>query len=46
MKVLYMSGYNDAVLHQHGFQKSGIAFLQKPFTPNALGHAVRNVLAS
>ena len=46
LKVLYMSGYSEGVLHQHGFQKSGRAFLPKPFTPNVLAHAVRDVLAS
>ena len=45
-KVLFMSGYtNDAVL-RHGVLASGIAFLQKPFSPDALATKVRGVLDS
>jgi two-component system, cell cycle sensor histidine kinase and response regulator CckA len=46
MKVLYMSGYtNDAIL-QHGIIESGVAFLQKPFTPTSLTRKVREVLTA
>jgi two-component system, cell cycle sensor histidine kinase and response regulator CckA len=45
-KVLFMSGYtNDAVLRR-GVLASGIAFLQKPFSPDALATKVRGVLDS
>jgi signal transduction histidine kinase/ActR/RegA family two-component response regulator len=44
LKVLFMSGYtDDAVLH-HGVLESGVAFLQKPLTPDNLKRRVREVL--
>ena len=39
-----MSGYTDDVILQHGILESGVAFLQKPLTPDALTRKVRQVL--
>ena len=44
MKVLCMSGYNDVVDTGEGELEAGIAYLQKPFTAEALVSCVRHVL--
>lgn len=44
MKVLFMSGYTDDAVLQHGVLDSGVAYLQKPVTPGTLTSRVREVL--
>jgi signal transduction histidine kinase/ActR/RegA family two-component response regulator len=44
LPVLYMSGYTDDAIVQHGMLEPGINFIQKPFSPDALALKVREVL--
>jgi CheY-like chemotaxis protein len=44
IKVLYMSGYTEYTIGRHGVLEPGTYFLQKPFTPAALGSKVREIL--
>jgi two-component system cell cycle sensor histidine kinase/response regulator CckA len=43
-KLLYMSGYTDDSVVRFGVKTAGLAYLEKPFTPDALAHKVRSVL--
>ena len=42
--VLYISGYTDSPVGQHGAPEPGVAFLQKPFAADVLTRKVREVL--
>jgi DNA-binding NtrC family response regulator len=46
LKVIYMSGYTDEAIVQHGVLLPGIAFLHKPFTSGVLSRKIRDVLDS
>lgn len=46
IKVLCMSGYTDDAIARHGLLESGVAFIQKPFSPGKLIRMVREVLGS
>jgi len=41
MQVLYMSGYTNDTIVRHGVLDPDTLFIQKPFSPAALGHKVR-----
>jgi response regulator RpfG family c-di-GMP phosphodiesterase len=42
--VLFVSGYTDDAIIRHGILEPGIAFLQKPFSPESLARKVRELL--
>ncbi len=44
LKILYMSGYTGLAMAHQGILRSGSPLLQKPYSPDALLHKVREVL--
>ena len=44
VRVVYMSGYTDDILSRHQLSGGGVPVLEKPFTVEALLHAVRAAL--
>jgi PAS domain S-box-containing protein len=43
-KVLFMSGYTDDAIVRHGILEEDMAFIQKPFLPDALARKARELL--
>jgi PAS domain S-box-containing protein len=43
-RVLYMSGFTDDAIFRHGLLADEVAFIQKPFSPDALARKAREVL--
>ena len=43
-RVIFMSGYTDEAVTRHGVLEPGSAYVQKPFTPDAIARKVREVL--
>jgi DNA-binding NtrC family response regulator len=46
MRVLYMSGYGENAIVNHGVLEPGIQFIAKPITPKGLLRRIREVLAA
>ncbi len=46
LKTLFMSGYTNNAAVEHNIVNPDINFLQKPFSPKALAHKIREVLDS
>jgi len=44
MRTIYMSGYTDDAITRHGVLEPGVAYVQKPFSPDALARKVREKL--
>jgi len=44
LRVLFMSGYTDDVVVRHGLVEPVDAFIQKPFSPEAIAQKVREML--
>lgn len=43
-RTLFMSGYLDDALGEHGILPSNVNFIQKPFSPRVIAQKVRDIL--
>jgi two-component system cell cycle sensor histidine kinase/response regulator CckA len=43
-QTLFMSGYMDQALGEHGIVPTNVNFIQKPFSPNVITQKVRHIL--
>lgn len=41
ISILFMSGYNDDIISNHGILEENVNFLAKPFTPQMLADKIR-----
>ncbi|MCW8859561.1 MAG: ATP-binding protein [Deltaproteobacteria bacterium] len=46
LKVLFMSGYTQNIIANHGILKEGINLLQKPFSSSVLANKIDEIMAS
>jgi CheY-like chemotaxis protein len=46
IKILFMSGYTDTAIVQHGVLEEGVNFIQKPFSPKELVRRLQELLNS
>jgi len=44
LKILFMSGYTDDAITQHGVLEPGVDFIEKPFTAERLAAKIRDIL--
>lgn len=44
LPVLFISGYTDDIVAQHGILRDGVALLEKPFSTSALALKIRSLL--
>jgi two-component system cell cycle sensor histidine kinase/response regulator CckA len=44
LPVLFMSGYTDEAIVEHGILEAGLAYIEKPITVDLLTRRVREVL--
>ncbi|MBI5682361.1 MAG: response regulator [Deltaproteobacteria bacterium] len=46
MKVLYISGYTDDIIHKSGIKDKDVVLLEKPFDKQKLAQTIRHILGS